>query len=107
MESDSFPNIQIERKSDTQAKLIVKANIERDQAGYIHSASKALLEQGCIHQLFDLSGSGVIDSAGVGMLIGLHAHLKSKKGSLKLTNINPGVMRVFQISKVDAILDIN
>lgn len=106
MDSASFPNIVIERKSDTSANLIVQASIERDQAGHVHSACKFMLEEGCHTLTIDMGGVGVIDSAGVGMLIGIRANTKAKGGNLTLKNVNPGVLKVFEINKVDVIFNI-
>lgn len=48
-----------------------------------------------------------INSAGLGILIGILKNVKSSEGSLKLLNVNDRIINIFKITKLDTIFDIN
>ncbi len=48
-----------------------------------------------------------INSAGLGVLIGILNNVKSSDGSLKLLNVNERIMNIFKITKLDTIFVIN
>ena len=48
-----------------------------------------------------------INSAGLGVLIGILKNVKESNGSLKLLNLNYRVLNIFKITKLDTLFDIN
>jgi len=56
--------------------------------------------------LFDFDRVGYHSSNALGMLIGLQRRVVQHKGRLKLAGINPEVMEVFRITKLDMVFDI-
>jgi len=48
-----------------------------------------------------------INSAGLGVLIGILKNVKESNGSLKLLNLNDRVLNIFKITKLDTLFDIN
>jgi anti-sigma B factor antagonist len=56
--------------------------------------------------LFDFDRVGYLSSNALGMLIGLQRRVAHRRARLKLSGINPEVMEVFRITKLDTVFDI-
>ncbi|MCB1162127.1 MAG: STAS domain-containing protein [Candidatus Latescibacteria bacterium] len=56
--------------------------------------------------ILDLDGLEYIDSSGLGFLVTLHERMERKGQKLRLTNLRNHVGRVFKITRLDQILDI-
>ena len=65
------------------------------------------LKSGSKHIALDFGKLNSINSAGLGVLIGILNKIKSSEGSLKLLNVNERIMNIFKITKLDTIFDIN
>ena len=65
------------------------------------------LKSGKKHIALDFFKLNSINSAGLGILIGILKNVKSSEGSLKLLNVNDRIMNIFKITKLDTIFDIN
>ncbi|MFA7359975.1 MAG: STAS domain-containing protein [Candidatus Kapaibacterium sp.] len=65
------------------------------------------LKSGGKHIALDFGKLNSINSAGLGVLIGILNNIKSSEGSLKLLNVNERIMNIFKITKLDTIFDIN
>jgi anti-sigma B factor antagonist len=56
--------------------------------------------------LFDFGRVAYLSSSALGMLIGVQRRVVQRKGQMKLSGINPEVMEVFHITKLDTVFDI-
>ncbi|MDS9472186.1 STAS domain-containing protein [Sporosarcina pasteurii] len=54
----------------------------------------------------DLSEVDYIDSTGLGIFIGFYKVLKEKEGYVKMTGVNARLKRLFEITGIDKIIDI-
>jgi len=54
----------------------------------------------------DLIDLNSINSAGLGILIGILNKVKVKSGSLKMLNINERIINIFKITKLDLVFEI-
>jgi anti-sigma B factor antagonist len=72
------------------------------------SASVKELIQGAPETRFVLDFQHVphLSSTALGMLIGLHRRIVQRQGRLKLAGINPDIMEVFRVTKLDTVFDI-
>jgi anti-sigma B factor antagonist len=57
--------------------------------------------------LFDFQHVPYLSSSALGMLIGLHHRIVQRQGRLKLAGINPEVMDVFRVTKLDTVFEIH
>ncbi len=64
------------------------------------------IESGVIFIAFDLSSLDSINSAGLGILIGILNRLKTAGGNLKILNISERIMNIFKITKLNLVFDI-
>lgn len=56
--------------------------------------------------VFDFSNVTFMDSAGIGMIIGRYKMMKMLGGSLEMTNVNPSVKKIFEMSGITRICPI-
>ncbi|MBI5366580.1 MAG: STAS domain-containing protein [Planctomycetes bacterium] len=56
--------------------------------------------------LLDFANVEYMSSAVLGKLIALHKKITSEKGQLKLCGIKPAIMQVFQITRLDKLMEI-
>ena len=56
--------------------------------------------------LLNFTGVEFLSSAALGKLITLDRKVKSQKGRMKMSNIRPEILEVFQITKLNKIFDI-
>jgi anti-sigma B factor antagonist len=81
-------------------------------SGRITSASSDLLQK-TIRALIpktryivlDLSGVSYIDSSGLGAMVSLHLALSRAGGELKVSNAQPRITELFQITKLSAVFE--
>ena len=80
-----------------------------DEAGILEVGSELL---GLVEQenrkclLLNFTGVEFLSSAALGKLITLDRKVKSNKGRMKMSNIRPEILEVFQITKLNKIFDI-
>jgi anti-sigma B factor antagonist len=79
----------------------------------IDSANAAQVKQQALRLLgeapdliVDLSGVAFLDSAGVGVLVGLFKHARSRGGSARFCGLTPGVRSVLELIQLDRIFEI-
>ena len=65
------------------------------------------LNAGIILIALDLSELNSINSAGLGILIGILNKVKNKNGTLKMLNINERIINIFKITKLDLVFEIS
>ena len=86
--------------------------IDEDSVGLANSHELKLiveneLNSGNKNIALNFSKLNSINSAGLGVLIGILNKVKSSDGNLKLININDRIMNIFRITKLDQIFDIS
>lgn len=64
------------------------------------------LNNGNKYIALDLTGLNSINSAGLGILIGLLNKVKVQNGKLKMLNINERILNIFKITKLDLVFEI-
>lgn len=77
------------------------------QSNEIKQIVDSEINSGNLFLAFDLSKLDSINSAGLGVLIGILNKIKSNNGCLKMLNINDRVMNIFKITKLDLVFEIN
>jgi len=100
-----------------QAELTLKTEKNAEEtsvhcAGRITSATSDLL-QNTIRTLMpktryivlDLSGVSYIDSSGLGAIVGIYLAVSRAGGELKVSNAQPRIRDLFQITKLSAVFE--
>lgn len=52
----------------------------------------------------DVSGVRFMDASGLGLLVGLHRHVRAAGGRMSLMGTNPGLSRLLRITQLDCLL---
>lgn len=64
------------------------------------------LEAGSRKFLIDFSGTGYIDSSGLGVLVSLSKKIREQGGELRLANLNDDLRTLFELTKLDTLFHI-
>ncbi len=56
--------------------------------------------------VIDFSGTGYIDSSGLGLLVTLSKKISEAGGALRLAALNQDLMSLFELTKLDTLLEI-
>jgi anti-sigma B factor antagonist len=65
------------------------------------------LEGGARKFLIDFSGTGYIDSSGLGVLVSLSKKIREHGGELRLANLNDDLRSLFELTKLDTLFQIS
>jgi anti-sigma B factor antagonist len=67
---------------------------------------QAALERGDRRLLIDFSGTGYIDSSGLGALVSISKRVREKGGELRLSGLNDDLRSLFELTKLDTLFAI-
>lgn len=87
-------------------KINVPENFSVEEADEFRQEINGIFDVGENQFLFDFSRCVFIDSTGLGVLVGIHKKCAKLGGSLKLKSISSQVMRVFELTRLDKVFDI-
>lgn len=91
----------------TNGILFVEPGKEVDHfqaAKIIQYTERLLLQQRFRWLVFDLSETFFMDSAGVGMMIGLYREIRAWGGAVFIIHMHPGVRRIYQMAGLHQII---
>ena len=96
------------RQTDGVSVLHVKGNlIGGPETFAVHDKVKQLLAEKTTKIVIDLSAVSMINSTGLGMLIGCYTSAKNAGGDIKLAGISEKVKNIFVITKLITICDVH
>jgi anti-sigma B factor antagonist len=67
---------------------------------------QAALERGDRRLLIDFSGTGYIDSSGLGALVSISKRIREVGGELRLSGLNDDLRSLFELTKLDTLFAI-
>lgn len=88
--------------------LIIRLNEELDHHNAIQIKEKAdrMIERNHIkHIIFDFSGAGFMDSAGIGVIMGRYKKVIFIGGKIAVASVSSSVDRIFRLSGLYKIID--
>lgn len=91
----------------SEGVLIIEpgAEIDHHQAEIIIRYVESLIGQRRINLLiFDLADTVFMDSAGVGMMIGLYREMKVRGGAVGIIHMQAGIRRIYQMAGLQKII---
>ncbi len=92
----------------SQRCLIIRLNEELDHHNAIHIREKAdkLIERHHIkHIIFDFTGAGFMDSAGIGVIMGRYRKVIFIGGKIGVASVSSAIDRIFKLSGLYKIID--
>ncbi|HEY3378868.1 MAG TPA: STAS domain-containing protein [Armatimonadota bacterium] len=72
----------------------------------VRKAIRALIDEGLVNIIINLSNLEFIDSSGLGVLVGGLARVREKQGAIKLACSNRRILRVFEMTRLTQLFDI-
>jgi anti-anti-sigma factor len=100
-------DIQLDRTDADHAILRLRGELTLVSSNPARVKIMEALETGVRHITVDLEHVPFIDSAGLGMLIGVRQTTRSRGGEFKLVGVNPQIYPLFQITRLDVIFGIS
>lgn len=101
-------NLQIDLKDDDQGKiLLLNGEVDVYTASKLKETVIPLVEEPNTSVVINLSNVNYIDSTGVGIFIGALKAADKSDTRLKLTGANARVKRLFEITGLDEVIDID
>jgi stage II sporulation protein AA (anti-sigma F factor antagonist) len=91
-----------------QRCLIIRLNEELDHHNAIRireNADKLIDRYNIKHIIFDFSGAGFMDSAGIGVIMGRYRKVIFIGGKTAVANVNSAVDRIFRLSGLYKIIE--
>ncbi|MFZ4454443.1 STAS domain-containing protein [Salibacterium aidingense] len=93
-------------ESERETLLYIGGEIDAYTASQLREALLPLTEKKGANVVVDLSNVNYIDSTGLGIFIGALKSADSHESYLKLTGLNERVKRLFSITGLDEVMDI-
>jgi anti-sigma B factor antagonist len=81
--------------------VVAEGAIDMRTAPLLAAALDEPIELGKTHVVLDMSGVTLVDSMAVHVLMGAARDLRQRLGKLVLVSRNPGVRRVFELTRLD------
>jgi anti-anti-sigma factor len=67
----------------------------------LRSRLRAMVNLGILHLTMDLSGTKMVDSAGIGLLIAAHDSLKKAGGELTVIHASKDILELFRTMRIN------
>ncbi|WP_243156038.1 STAS domain-containing protein [Clostridium sp. C2-6-12] len=84
----------------------IAKNFVVDEVAEFRTKINKLIEEGNKDFIINFSECIFIDSTGLGALVSIYKKCAEKGGSIKLKSLNPEVLKLFQLTRLDKIFDI-
>ena len=90
-----------ESTGEQGCRVIARGQIDLSTAPLFKSSLAAVVDEGVTDLEVDLTGVDFLDSAGLGVLVGIDRRLRPLDGTLTVVSPDPTVRRVFQLVRSD------
>lgn len=86
--------------------LRLSGELDLSSVPEVRRAIRALIEEGKVNQIIDLTALDFIDSSGLGVLVGGLARVREKQGEIKIVCANRRILRVFEMTRLTQLFEI-
>lgn len=93
--------VEIVRNSDGKAEVRPNGDVVASSADELRTELKKLVGDGTSEVTLDMTGVGVVDSIGLGLLISTHNSLAKAGGNLCVVNASQDIQELFRIMRLD------
>jgi anti-anti-sigma factor len=91
----------------TTVRFARPTRLTEETVGAVGHEFEALLSGPAPHLRLDLGAVDFLSSVALSQLITLNRKVQAARGSLVLTNLKPGIYKVFLMARLDRVLDID
>ncbi|MCX7094870.1 MAG: STAS domain-containing protein [Methylobacter sp.] len=99
-------NLNREKIKGYNVLFIQEERIDAHNSGELKEAILHLIEQGEVNIIVQLAQVRFIDSSGLGALLSGHKNAALKSGRLAITNMQPQVLSMFELTRLNRVFDI-
>jgi anti-sigma B factor antagonist len=90
-----------------KTEIVMPENFAVDEASELREQLSQLISEGTTNFILDFNRCEFIDSIGLGVLVSIYKRCVEHKGSIKIINVNDKVFKVFKLTRLDSIFNIN
>jgi len=90
----------------SEFKFTIPETFAIDEAADFREKTNQMVKDGTHHYILDFKKCGFIDSTGLGVLVALYKKCMEQNGSIKLISMNDQVKRVFELTRLESIFNI-
>lgn len=84
----------------------LKGNLDALTAPTLKKEIEALMVTRRIHVVFDLAALDLIDSSGVGAIVGLFKRVRTQQGDVKIARLNGQPAEIFKLLRLDRAFEV-
>lgn len=99
-------NLNQEKIQDFSVLTIQDERIDAHNSAELKTHLLRMIENGEIHIIVQLKAVRFIDSSGLGALLSGHKQCAAKSGKLALANVQPQVLSMFELTRLNRVFDI-
>lgn len=99
-------NLNREKIKGCNVLFIQEERIDAHNSGELKEAILHLIEQGEVNIIVQLAQVRFIDSSGLGALLSGYKNAALKSGRLAITNMQPQVLSMFELTRLNRVFDI-
>ena len=100
--------MKIERSivAETIPVLRLSGELDLGSVPEVRRAIRALIDEGLVNFIINLTLLDFIDSSGLGVLVGGLARVREKQGEIKIVCANRRILRVFEMTRLTQLFEI-
>jgi len=87
--------------------IMIPENFAVDEATVLRERMLNMVQNGKKDLLLDFSRCSFIDSTGLGVLVSIYKRTCENRGTFKLQGVNENVMKIFKLTRLDKVFEIN
>ncbi len=96
----------IVEKLQDDVKVTIAKEFAIKEAAELREKAYELIDQGSRSFMMDFSNCEFIDSSGLGVLVSIYKRCAEKGGTVRILHMKPQVMKIFQLTRLDKVFDI-
>lgn len=96
----------ISTEASRSVRLVIAGALDINTVTRLRPTLDSLFARGAPNVVVDLSGLRMIDSSGVGVLVGFGKRLRSRGGAITFTGLRDQPLAVFRLLRIDRALDL-
>ncbi|SHH02498.1 STAS domain-containing protein [Tepidibacter thalassicus] len=91
----------------SEVSILIPENFAVEEASEFRQRVNDLMNEGKKNFTLNFRNCTFIDSTGLGVLVGIYKKCKEVNGRLTLHSMNPNVMKVFELTRLDKVFEID
>ena len=86
--------------------LRLSGELDLNSVPDVRRSIRALIDEGLVNFIINLTDLDFIDSSGLGVLVGGLARVREKQGEIKITCANKRILRIFEMTRLTQLFEL-